>query len=122
MSGPPITVHWHSHPSEIPNKAWELAGARQACVCLPVLSALQDGAPDFVKSWHYATAHASCAESGGEKERVVGLLLALVIEARSDELLGPEPLRIFVLSGAGGGGRPPRRAAGRAPAGRARGT
>lgn len=103
MNSETLRIVWHSHPAEIPVAAWELGGAQQACLSLPYLKTLQDSAPDFVASWHYATAHAADPQA----DRIVGLLVAFVLEASDDELLGPAPLRIFVLSDPMGMCRPP---------------
>jgi hypothetical protein len=116
----PIDVSWHSHPREIPSAAWELDGGRQACLFLPYLSAMQDSAPDFVKSWHYATAHPAATEREGGADSVLGLLVAIVIEASDPEMLGPTPLRLFVLSDPMGMCRPPILSAGRSEAERGR--
>lgn len=98
-----LSIRWHSHSSEVPVAAWDLDGARQAGLSLSYLRTLQDSSPGFVKSWHYATAHTASPET----DRVVGLLVAFVLEARDEELLGPEPLRNFVLSDPMGMCRPP---------------
>jgi hypothetical protein len=104
MDGTPIHVTWHDHPARVPAAAWELPGAREACLSLPYLRATHDGALSFVESFHYATAHAG--------DFVVGLLVAFVLEAEDEDVFGPGPFRIFVLSDAMGMCRPPMLVAG----------
>lgn len=120
MKDPSIAVHWYSHPARIPPSAWELPGAQQACISMTYLSAMQDSAPDYVKGWHYATAHAAGQDQDDGRAGIVGLLVCLVIEAVEEELLGPAPLRLFVLSDAMGMCRPPLLTSGRSEAERAR--
>ena len=120
MNSGAITVAWHTHPAELPAAAWELPGAHAAWLSLSLLAPLQDGAVDFVQSCHYAAAHAADAEEQDTGSSVVGLLVAFLLEATDEQVLGREPLRIFVLSDAMGMCRPPLITAGRCAAARER--
>jgi hypothetical protein len=99
MNDTKIDVTWHDHPDRVPAAAWQLPGAREACLSLAYLRATHDGGLAFVDGFHYATAHAGAV--------VVGLLVAFVLEVEAGEVFGPGPFRVLVLSDAMGMCRPP---------------